>query len=152
VACDRFESGPWFAVVVGQMGMTRGLGLYESLHELRQMRDGDGSDEENARKTVALSVTFGDQTELPVADLDAAGRLGWEIASPEAYPTAIRKERGMMIRPPLAWELRLLEACLYALPAFIGGKDRDDVAAVDFDVPTQAGSLRLSISWTAEST
>ncbi len=34
IACDQFESGPWYAVVIGQMGMTLGLALYEDLKAL----------------------------------------------------------------------------------------------------------------------
>ena len=32
IACEQFESGPWYAVVIGQMGMTLGLALYEDLN------------------------------------------------------------------------------------------------------------------------
>ena len=131
--------------------MVRGLALYEDLEALLRMREGDGSDEENARETVALSVTFGDQTELPIADLDAAERLGWEVAEPDAYPAAIRKERGLMMRPPLAWELRLLEGCLLALPEFIAEHDRDNPEPVYYEVATEAGPLRLSFSWSVAS-
>ena len=114
VECDQYESGPWYAVVFGQMGMTFGLALYEDLDALTRMREGDLSDEENARMTVALSVTYGDETEIAVADFDAAEEYGWDVAGPDAYPAPIRKERGLVMRPPLAWELQLLEGCLRA--------------------------------------
>ena len=147
VECDRFESGPWYAVVIGQMGMTLGLALYEDLDALIRMRDGDASDEQNARETVALSVTFGDETETPVLDLDAAERHGWEVAGPDAYPAPMRKERGLVMRPPLAWELQLLEACLRALPAFAAGHDRGEHAPSLHEVPTAAGPLTLRLTW-----
>lgn len=150
VACDRFESGPWHAVVIGQMGMTLGVALYEDLAALVRMRDGDASDEQNARETVALSVTYGDQTEIPVPDLDAAERLGWEVAGPDAYPAPIRKERGLVMRPPLGWELRLLEACLRALPDFVATHDRDDPSPVEVEVPTGSGPLAVRLSWLTE--
>ncbi len=147
IACDRFESGPWYAVIIGQMGMTLGIALYEDLRALVRMRDGNASDEQNARETVALSVTYGDETEIPVPDLDAAERNGWEVAGPDAYPAPIRKERGLTMRPPLSWELRLLEACLRAIPDFVLGHDRNDPTPDVRDVPTGAGPLTLKLSW-----
>ena len=78
VECDAFESGPWYAAIIGQLGMTPGFALYEDLEALLRMREGDSDDEQNARDTVALSVTFGDQTETPVPDLEAALKHGFE--------------------------------------------------------------------------
>lgn len=147
VECDRFESGPWYAVVIGQMGVTLGLALYEDLDALVRMRDGDATDEQNARETVALSVTYGDETETPVLDVDAAEEHGWEVAAPEAHPAPMRKERGLVMRPPLAWELRLLEACLRAVPRFVAGHDRDDPAPFVREVETADGPLTLALSW-----
>ena len=150
VACEAFESGPWYSVIIGQMGMTLGFALYEDLNTLVRMRDGHASDEQNARETVALSVTFGDETEIPVPDLDAAESFGWEVAGPEAYPTPIRKERGLTMRPPLAWELRLLEACLRSIPDFIDHHDRDDPRPLVREVATGSGPLTVALSWVTE--
>jgi hypothetical protein len=147
IACDRFESGPWYCVIIGQMGMTLGIALYEDHRALVRMRDGNASDEQNARETVALSVTYGDETEIPVPDLDAAERNGWPVAGPDAYPAPIRKERGLTMRPPLSWELRLLEACLRAIPDFVLRHDRNDPAPDVHEVPTGSGPLALSLSW-----
>jgi tetratricopeptide (TPR) repeat protein len=150
VATDRFESGPWYAVIIGQMGMTLGVALYDDLESLLRIRDGDASDEQNARETVALSVTYGRETEVAVTDLDDARRHGWEVAAPDAYPAPVRKERGLMMRPPLAWELQLLEASLRAMPDFVTEHDRDDPAPYTREVPTSAGPLKLSLSWVNE--
>lgn len=150
IACDSFESGPWYAVIIGQMGMTLGVALYENPKALVRMRDGNTSDEHNARETVALSVTFGDETEIPAPDLDAAEQHGWEVAAPEAYPAPIRKERGLVMRPPLSWELRLLEATLRALPDFIATHDRDNPVPKIYDLPTSLGPLALTLSWLAD--
>ena len=35
VECDKFQSGPWYAVVMGQSGITLGLVLYEDLDVLK---------------------------------------------------------------------------------------------------------------------
>jgi hypothetical protein len=137
-------------VVIGQMGMTLGVALYDDLSALFRVRDGNASDEQNARETVALSVTYGDQTEVPVPDLDASEEYGWEVADPDGHPAPIRKERGMVMRPPLAWELRLLEATLRALPQFIDRHARADKSQEVFEVPTASGSLALKLSWVSD--
>jgi tetratricopeptide (TPR) repeat protein len=147
IDCEQFESGPWYGVVIGQMGMTLGLALYEDFDALARMRDGDASDEENARETVALSITYGDETETPLLDVDAAEEYGWEVAAPDAYPAPMRKERGLVMRPPLAWELRLLEGCLRAIPEFVVSQDRDATAPGVFQVETADGPLQLALSW-----
>jgi tetratricopeptide (TPR) repeat protein len=147
VECDRFESGPWYAVLMGQAGMTFGLTLYEDLGTLKKLWSGALSEEENARETVALTVTFGDRTEIPVADLDAGREYGWEVAGPEAYPSVFRKERGLSLRPPLAWELELLEGCLRAVPAFVARHRPEDVSRHTLTVPAASGELSLVLSW-----
>ena len=72
-----------------------------------------------SRQTTGLSVMFGEAFEVPIADLDAAQRYGWEVAGDEAYPNPIHVNPGRSMRPPLAWELELLEACLRAVPRFL---------------------------------
>jgi hypothetical protein len=148
VECDRFESGPWYAVLMGQSGLTNGLALYEDVATLRRMWSGDESDEENARETVATSVMFGEEWEIPVADLDAAKKFGWPVARPDAYPWVIRKERGRTTRPPLAWELELLEACLRTMPEFVNRHPQDDRTPEDFTPAVASGELKLTLTWT----
>jgi tetratricopeptide (TPR) repeat protein len=147
ISCSRFESGPWYGVVIGQMGMTLGLALYEDFDALVRMREGDATDEQNARETVALSVTFGDETETPVSDVDAAEKYGWPLAAPDAYPAPMRKERGLVMRPPLVWELQLLEACLRSIPEFVLIHDRTDATPFVREVATAAGPLPLQLDW-----
>jgi hypothetical protein len=95
VECKKFESGPWYAVVMGQSGLTVGLALYEDLRIVRKTQAGKLDDEEHARHAVVLSMTYGEQTELTGKDLDAAQEYGWSVAGPEAYPSIFKKERGM---------------------------------------------------------
>jgi len=147
VECDRFESGPWYAVVMGQSGLTFGLALYDDLKTLEKLWWGDMSDKENSRETVALSVTFDDETGVRVADLDASRRLGWEVAGPDAHPSIFRKERGLSMRPPLAWELELMEGCLRAIPAFVARHQPDDLSKHKMTVPVAQGDLSLTLSW-----
>jgi hypothetical protein len=104
---------------MGQSGLTTGLALYDDLEPLRRLWAGGFPDQENARRAVATSVTFGEAWDIPVADLEAAQRHGWQLARPDAYPEVFHKDRGLSLRPPLAWELELLEGCLRAIPEFV---------------------------------
>jgi ST7 protein len=151
IECDRYESGPWFAVIMGQSGLTLGLALYEDLSLLRKMWAGKLSDEEGARRTVALTVTFDDDSTIPEVDLEAIEKYGWTIASPEAYPSVFRKERGLVMRPPLSWELDLMDACLRVLPDFVARRAPDDTTKELVPVPGSGSPLELSLCWIEES-
>jgi len=150
VECDKFQSGPWYAVVIGQKGLTLGMTLYDDLIVLEELQNGDYSDEETARLSVALSITFGNATELTMSDFEAAQEHGWEIAGPEAHPCIFRKEKGMTIRQPLAWELELMEGCLRAVPEFISQYKPDDPTRSEATVPVASGQLSLGLSWVQE--
>ncbi len=150
VECDRFESGPWYAVVMGQSGLTLGLALYDDLEVLTRLWEGHASEEDHARETVALSVTFDEATEIPSSDLAAEHEHGWEVAGPEAHPIVFRKERGMSMRPPLAWELELLEACLRTIPDFVTSHPPDDLARQSVEVTTAGGTLTITLAWIDE--
>jgi hypothetical protein len=150
VECGKFQSGPWYAVVMGQSGLTTGLALYENLAALRQLWASDGPDEENARQTVATSVTFGEEWDIPVADLEAAKKHGWPVARPDAYPEVFRKERGMSLRPLLAWELELVEGCLRTVPDFVNRHMQDDLAPEEVTVSVAFGPLKLVLSWVGD--
>jgi len=150
VECDKFQSGPWYAVVMGQSGLTTGLALYEDLKALRRIWTTDGTDEETARQGVATSVTFGEEWTIPVADLEAAKNHGWQVARSDAYPEIFHKERGLSLRPPLAWELELMEGCLRAVPDFIERHKQEDPAREQMTVPVASGPLKLVLSWVVE--
>lgn len=150
VECGKFQSGPWYAVLMGQSGLTMGLALYDDLQALERLWAGGRAEEDNARQTVGTSVTFGEEWDIPVADLEAAQKHGWAVARPDAYPSVFHKERGLSLRPPLAWELELLEACLRAVPDFVTRRRQDDPAREEFTVPVASGQLKLVLSWVAE--
>ncbi len=147
VECDRFTSGPWYGVLMGQSGLTAGLALYESLETLNRMWEGDSSNEENTRRTVATTVTYGEAWETPTADVDAAHRYGWEVARPDAYPEPIHKELGLSTRLPLAWELELLENSLRTVPEFINRRKQDDPTREEF---TLSDGHKMVLSWVVD--
>jgi hypothetical protein len=150
VECARFQSGPWYAVLMGQSGLTMGLALYENLDILWKLWASDGTDEENTRRTVATTVTFGEETELPIADLEGVKRYGWKVARSDAFPEVYHKDRGMSMRPPLAWELELLEGCLRTVPEFVKRRHQDDPTREEMTVSVASGPLPLVLSWVAE--
>jgi tetratricopeptide (TPR) repeat protein len=147
VRCSKFESGPWYAVVMGQSGLSLGVALYDNLKQLRRLWSDPASSQENARRSVATTVTFGAPVTLPIADVDAGEEHGWPVARSDAYPHVFHKDRGMSTRPPLAWELELLEACLRALPDFIRSRPQDDSTPEEVTVPAGPGQLTLTLSW-----
>ncbi len=150
VRCSKFQSGPWYAVVIGQSGLSLGVVLYDDLQTLRRLWAEPEENERNARETVATSVTFGPPVELPFADVDASQEHGWPVARSDAYPAVYHKERGLTRRPPLVWELELLESCLRALPDFIRRRPQDDTTAEQVTVPTSQGQLTLTLAWVEE--
>jgi hypothetical protein len=150
VECSRFESGPWYAVVMGSSGVTLGLALYEDLGVLRSLWSGDFDDRETARRTIALAVTFDPEWRVHPKDVDAAEQHGWEVACPEAFPVVYRKEPGMAMRPPLFWEMVLLEGCLRAIPAFVARYKPGAARPSTMTVPVATGELDLVLSWVDE--
>lgn len=148
VECDKFQSGPWYTVVMGQSGLTMGMALYEDLNALRQIWTTEGN--ESAREGVATSVTFGEEWTIPVTDLEAAKKNGWHVARPDAYPEVFHKERGLSLRPPLAWQLELMEGCLRAIPEFVKRHTQDESVRDEITVPVVSGELKLALSWVGE--
>lgn len=123
IETDAVSTNVWYAVVMGQMGQELGLALYDDYGALRDILTGQLTDDENARRTSALSVMFGEKFDISAVDYDAIHESGWPVASEEAYPTVIRVNPGLAVRLPLAWEIELLECCLQLLPQFIESKD-----------------------------
>ena len=150
VECDRYESGPWYAVIMGQSGLTLGVALYEDLALLRKMWAGKLSDEEGAKRTVALTVTYDDDASMPEVDIESIDRHGFALAAPEAYPSAFRKDRGLSMRPPLSWELDLLSACLATLPGFVDRRDPSDTTREAVVVEVGSSPMELGLSWVEE--
>ncbi len=141
VCCEKFGTGTWYAVVMGQSGMTLGLALYEDLEVLKSLlRD----DEDANRRNSGLSVMYGEPFEIAIRDLDAAEENGWPVAGPEAYPVILRLNPGMAVRPPLAWELELAEGCLRAIPRFLVRSERTPARMT---VPAATSELNLELSW-----
>lgn len=96
-------------VVMGQSGVQQGLAIYEDRKTLAAALRGD---EKAAARSTSLAVMFGEAFEISARDHDAIEQQGFDIAGPEAWPLVIRIEPGFATRPPLAWEVELITACL----------------------------------------
>ena len=91
-------ASPWEAPALTFVE-TKAPVLWEMMYE--EEEEGPGDPEEGARESVATTVLFGDEIDLPLADVEAARRHGWVVARPDAYPSVFHKERGLSRRPPL---------------------------------------------------
>jgi tetratricopeptide (TPR) repeat protein len=139
IECRDIKDGPWYGVVMGQMGQTLGLATYDDLSELRNLMV-RGQDDAEARTESGLTMLYGEAFEIAVRDLVAAERHGWPVASPEAYPLAVRLEGGQ-IRQPRPEELELLTACLRRVPDYLERRDEEWTA-----VAGTRRNLRLRLS------
>ena len=75
---------------------------------------------------------------------DGGNPLDASAVHPEAYPLVLRINPGMAVRPPLAWELELLEGCLRAIPKFLV---RDKRTPARMPLPISSGELTLELLW-----
>jgi tetratricopeptide (TPR) repeat protein len=148
VECPRFESGPWWAVVMGQAGLTLGLALYDRLDQLRDLWK-SRPDQTRAvhRRITSLGLTFERECKVHPKDAFSAAKYRWEVVDPEVFPSVYRKEPGLVMRHPLSWELILLEGCLRAIPAFLAKYRPGDGARSDMTVPVATGELDVILSW-----
>jgi tetratricopeptide (TPR) repeat protein len=149
IACEQFAGGPRYAVLMGQVGMTFGLALYEDFGELRRLWSGELTEGDGALATTATAVSFDEETNVAPAEVDAARRQGWRLARPDAYPVVYRTGSGEL-RPPTPEELGVAEACLRALPDFVCGRRPDDPATETVRVPTALGERTLTLGWVEE--
>ncbi|MEX0725758.1 MAG: hypothetical protein WEB58_06330 [Planctomycetaceae bacterium] len=126
VESGAFNSGPWYAIIMGQHGVELGFAVYENLEQLRTLMSGRLSYEKNAKIMSALSLMYGEMYDISPEDLDAIDQFGWPVATKEAYPAIMRVNPGLALRLPLVWEVELLEALLRALPEFVRQKNSNE--------------------------
>lgn len=144
VECEGFPRSPWFAVLMGQGGIARGLALYEDLEGLRALiRSESPSIGETAKSLGALSLIYGAEHETPIPDIDAAEENGWPISGPDAYPSVIRIEGGGP-RGLHAAEVDMLSACLLAVCAFA---ELSDATTATARVEAPGGPYAIRMAW-----
>jgi tetratricopeptide (TPR) repeat protein len=133
----------WYAVVMGQNGMTTGLALYDDADHLRKTMTGEIPPEAGLEGTSALSLMYSEEFELAGADLDAAEQFGWPVAAPEAYPLTLRVRPGQPPSTPSADELSVMESALRLVPEFVAS-DRSPLTRT---VSLNTGSVTVMAQW-----
>ena len=141
IECDKYQNGPWYAVLMGQSGLTTPdcRALYDELNAIRQILKRPDSDNEESCSTRpwCLVVTFGEEWEIPVADLEALQeiRAGKWPSTRCLSRNLSQRTWHKSVRPPLQWELELMEGCP-ACRALISSSDtsQDDPAKEHDDV------------------
>ncbi|HID22833.1 MAG TPA: tetratricopeptide repeat protein, partial [Planctomycetaceae bacterium] len=141
---DDGNPAPWYGVIIGQAGVSLGLAVYEDPDSLRTLFH--TTDEEVALERMeALSMNFGEEFELPFADLEAAEQFGWTIAAPEAYPYLFRVAPGYQVQSPSVQDVIRMDACMRALPQFIAShKER---AVISVPLPAEDRPLNVTLQW-----
>ncbi|MBI2481721.1 MAG: hypothetical protein HYV60_24670, partial [Planctomycetia bacterium] len=104
-----------YVQVLGRSGVTLGMTVYERQRDLVNMMHGAAGWDSIS----GCSVIFDEEAILAPADLYLVERHGWPIATPEAYPAAMRYRPGYEPGSPSASELTFLTACLHCLPDFV---------------------------------
>ena len=143
VNCDRFGSGPWYAVVMGQSGIEQGVALYEDLELLSKQLRGELSDDEARRSMSATSVTYGEPFEVVSEDLDAAEKFGWPIAGPEAYPCVLHVNPGMALAHTAEMGVGAFGGMPRAIPEFL--ERRHDSAAIPVAASGTSAAFQLEL-------
>ncbi|NOX56140.1 MAG: tetratricopeptide repeat protein [Planctomycetes bacterium] len=144
ITFDDGDHAPWYAVIIGQAGVSLGLAVYDDPEKLRGLFH--ARDEEVALEQMqALSMNFGEKFELPFADLEAAEQFGWPVAAPEAYPYLFRAAPGYQILSPSLRDVIRMDACLRALPEFIDSNE--DCKTISVELPAQKRPLGVTFKW-----
>ena len=145
IQCQQLSGGPWYAVILGKMINIKGLMLFDDREGRRLMQR--AKYELIADRLSTIAVHFEDAGQADPEDVAAVKQHGFEVAGPNAYPLAFRMETGRRFREPLAWELELLEACLWMIPDFLKrAQDRKpDVYEYAFD--GAIGRMSLDLAW-----
>jgi hypothetical protein len=145
VACPQLGGGPWYAVILGKKSRLRGLVLFDDREGRRLMQRADY--EKIADRIQNLGVYFEDRGEVGPDAVEAVRRHGFEVAGPGAFPHAFRMEIGRKFRTPVAWELELLEACLWTIPDFLDRARDRTPEVLEYAFDGSIGRMSLDLSW-----
>ncbi len=129
--------------VLGNAGITLGIGFYESPDDFENILESDGS-AEDLLETGHWSIFFGPIQELPFGDADAWQDHGLPVAGDDAYPIAAQFGPDDEIRRPNPSVLAAMEMLMLALA---------DSAEADIDqgrwtkhVQTSSGEQSVTLS------
>lgn len=139
IRCDDPAMGTRYAIVLGRTGVQLGLCIYDDWEMTRAMLSGYATPEGNR----AMAVCYDEAEIMSAVDLQLIDRLGWPIATPEAWPAVMRLQPGRTPRPANAKELVFLDACLRAIPDFLKTKPTSQT----WQVETGTRPVELQLAW-----
>ena len=139
IRCDNPAMGTRYAIVLGRTGVQLGLCVYDDWEMTRAMLSGQATADENR----ALAVCYDEAQIMSAIDLQLIDRLGWPIATPEAWPAVMRLQPRRTPRSATVEELVFLDACLRAIPDFIMSKATSQARQVE----TGTCPVQLHLAW-----
>jgi hypothetical protein len=145
IGCGQLDSGPWYAVVLGKKGLIKGLMLFDDRESRLLM--GQAQYESIADRLQNIAVHFEDRGQVPPDNLEAVRKHGFEVAGPSAFPHPFRMELGRHFRAPEAWEMELLEACLWVIPDFLKRAQDRPPEVFEYAFDGTIGRMSLDLSW-----
>lgn len=156
VQCEKLGSQPAFVMILGNGSNQQGVAIYFDRGWLTMTLQGSLPGPRIAWASF-LGVFYRDEAELPAGEASALSEHGW-TGPTQTYPFAVfneahaekTRELGSRLRRPSALELQVLEACLRALPAFIGKHSTTEPAVEEVTVPVAGGQLAMTLSWMTE--
>jgi tetratricopeptide (TPR) repeat protein len=139
IRCDDPAMGTRYAIVLGRTGVQLGLCIYDDWEMTQATLCGYASADENR----ALAVCYDEAQIMAAVDLQLIDRLGWPIATPEAWPAVMRLQPHRTPRSANAEELLFLDACLRAIPDFLKTK----ATSQTWPVETGTRPVELHLAW-----
>lgn len=115
IYCDSWSRSTWYGTVLGALGEMTGLALHPSWAVILAIFEGRA--EHEGADTLALA--FGNRTQVPFDDLDAAADHGLEVDGNDGHPLAFRSRPGGEFRLPTIEEMEILEGALLAFAALV---------------------------------
>ncbi len=115
VTCKDWDRPSWACFIMGQLGQQLGLNLFDNLDDARAIAtQGDSS-----RYLSAAVIQYDEAHGAVPADVWNIERMGWELASEQAYPFIVRLEKGKRFVSVTSEDLRVLNDILPHIPRFL---------------------------------
>jgi hypothetical protein len=139
IRCDDPAMGTRYGIVLGRTGVQLGLCIYDDWKTTREMLSGFAT----ADQSRALAVCYDEAEVMSAVDLQLIDRLGWPIATPEAWPAVMRLQPRQTPRSANSEELVFLDACLRVIPDFL----KTNGASQTGQVETGTRPVELRLAW-----
>ncbi len=139
IRCDDPTMGTRYAIVLGRTGVQLGLCIYDDWETTRALLSGYAP----ADEILALVVCYDEAEIMSAVDLQWIDRLGWPIATPEAWPAVMRLQPRRTPRSANGEEVVFLDACLRAIPDFLKTKATSQSRRVE----TGTRPVELHLAW-----